>query len=89
MSEVRVFSGSSPLLLVTICALQVHDIYGYMRLPYYEVHPGEGPYALFVHGFLSSRAQWLPNLNQLSTVCRPVVVELFGHGRSTSPAERR
>ena len=87
MSEVRVFSGFYPLLLVTICALQVHDIYCYMRLPYYEVHPGEGPYALFVHGFLSSRAQWLPNLDRLSTVCRPVVVELFGHGRSTSPAE--
>jgi pimeloyl-ACP methyl ester carboxylesterase len=40
---------------------------------------------LLVHGFLSSRAQWLPNIEALSTIGRPVVVELFGHGRSPSP----
>ena len=56
-----------------------------MLLPYYEVRAGRGPYALMLHGFLSSRAQWLPNLEALSTVCRPVVVELFGHGRSPAP----
>ena len=56
-----------------------------MLLPYYEVRAGQGPYALMLHGFLSSRAQWLPNLEALSTVCRPVVVELFGHGRSPAP----
>ena len=37
---------------------------------------------LFVHGFLSSRAQWRENLEPLAAVCRPVVVELWGHGRS-------
>ena len=53
---------------------------------YYEVHGDRGPYILLVHGLLSSRAQWLPNLKVLSTFCRPVVVELFGHGRSPSPS---
>ena len=56
-----------------------------MLLPSYEVHAGRGPYALLLHGFLSSRAQWLPNLDALAAVCRPVVVELFGHGRSPAP----
>ena len=56
-----------------------------MLLPYYEVRDGQGPYALMLHGFLSSRAQWLPNIEVLSEVCRPVIVELFGHGRSPSP----
>jgi pimeloyl-ACP methyl ester carboxylesterase len=54
---------------------------------YYDVHDGSGPYALLVHGFLSSRAQWTLNLAALSAVTRPVVVELFGHGRSPSPPE--
>lgn len=45
-----------------------------------EVHDGSGPYALFVHGFLSSRAHWMPNVGPLSEVCRPVVVEQYGHG---------
>ena len=52
---------------------------------YWEVHPGQGPPMLLVHGFLSSRAQWLLNLEALSQVCTPVVVELWGHGRSPSP----
>lgn len=56
-----------------------------MLLPSYEVYAGRGSYALLLHGFLSSRAQWLPNLDALATVCRPVVVELFGHGRSPAP----
>ncbi len=54
-------------------------------LLFYEVHGTAGPLALLVHGFLSSRAQWLPNLPALSRFCRPVVVELFGHGRSPTP----
>lgn len=58
-----------------------------MLLPYYEVREGKGPYALMVHGFLSSRAQWLPNIDALSAVCRPVIVELFGHGRSPAPED--
>jgi pimeloyl-ACP methyl ester carboxylesterase len=52
---------------------------------HYEVAPGRGPYLLLVHGLLSSRSQWLPNLDALSAVCRPVVSELFGHGRSPAP----
>jgi pimeloyl-ACP methyl ester carboxylesterase len=55
--------------------------------PYYEVHGGDGPFLLLVHGFLSSRAQWLPNLTTLSEVARPVVIELYGHGRSPSPTD--
>lgn len=55
---------------------------------YHEVHDsGCGPYMLMVHGFLSSRAQWRPNLAKLQTVSRPVLVELLGHGRSPAPTE--
>ena len=54
-------------------------------LLFYEVHGNHGPHLLLVHGLLSSRAQWIPNLEALTAFCRPVVVELFGHGRSPSP----
>ncbi len=54
---------------------------------YAEVHGTTGPYLLLVHGMLASRAQWLANLDALSTVCRPVVVELYGHGRSPAPEQ--
>lgn len=53
--------------------------------PHFDVHPGTGPYLLLVHGFLSSRAQFAPNLAGLSRVARPVVIELWGHGRSPVP----
>ena len=53
--------------------------------PYVEFHEGEGPHLLLVHGFLSSRAQWRPNLEGLKSFCRPVVLELWGHGRSPTP----
>jgi len=53
--------------------------------PFVEVHPGKGPYVLLVHGFLSSRAQWMLNIEALSKVTRPVIVELWGHGRSPAP----
>ncbi len=55
-----------------------------MRL-YYEEHEGTGPYLLLVHGMLSGRSQWMLNLDALREVCRPVVVELWGHGRSPAP----
>ncbi len=48
---------------------------------------GVGPYLLLVHGLCSSRAQWRPNLAALEGFCRPVVVELLGHGRSESPGD--
>ena len=54
-------------------------------LLYYEVHGTQGPYLLLVHGILSSRVQWMPNLEALTAFCRPVIVELLGHGRSPSP----
>jgi len=52
-----------------------------------EVHAGSGPHLLLVHGLCSSRAQWRPNLAGLSGFCRPVMVEVLGHGRSQSPDE--
>jgi 2-succinyl-6-hydroxy-2,4-cyclohexadiene-1-carboxylate synthase len=53
-----------------------------------EVEPGgRGPYLLLVHGFLSSRAQWRPNLAALKQHVRPVMVELWGHGRSPVPED--
>lgn len=52
---------------------------------YFEVHSGNGPYLLLVHGILSSRAQWMLNLEALSKITQPVVVELLGHGRSPAP----
>jgi pimeloyl-ACP methyl ester carboxylesterase len=54
-------------------------------LVYYEVHGTHGPFILLVHGILSSRAQWIPNVQALADFSRPVIVELFGHGRSPSP----
>lgn len=51
----------------------------------YEVLPGQGPHLLLVHGALSNSAQWRPNLSALSKFCRPVVVELLGHGDSPAP----
>jgi len=53
-----------------------------------DIHgDGRSPYLLLVHGMLSSRAQWKPNLSALARVCTPVTAELWGHGRSPSPAE--
>lgn len=61
-----------------------HDIDG-MR---FDVRgDGDKPYLLLVHGFLSSRAQWRPNLEALSEVSTPVTIDLLGHGRSASPPE--
>ena len=58
-----------------------------MTEPFWEVHEGRGPFLLLVHGFLSSRSQWLSNLDELQQHCQPVVMELYGHGRSPSPNE--
>jgi pimeloyl-ACP methyl ester carboxylesterase len=52
-----------------------------------DEHPGVGPHVMLLHGFLSSRAQWRANLEGLSAFCRPVTVELWGHGRSPTPAD--
>ena len=58
-------------------------------LPHWHVHPGDGPHLLLVHGFLSSSAQWMLNIEALRSLCTPVTVELFGHARSPSPTDRR
>jgi pimeloyl-ACP methyl ester carboxylesterase len=55
----------------------------------YTVHPGKGPYLAMLHGFLSSSAQWQHNLDALSTVCRPVTIDLWGHGDSPAPTEQK
>ncbi len=52
-----------------------------------EVYEGCGPFLLLVHGALSSRAQWHSNLAALRRVARPVVIELWGHGRSPAPED--
>ncbi len=51
------------------------------------VHEGTGPPALIVHGAMASRSYWADNVEALAAVCRPVVVELWGHGRSPSPTD--
>jgi len=55
--------------------------------PYWEVHPGRGPHILLLHGLLCSRAQWLLNIDALAKVAQPVIVELWGHGRSAAPED--
>lgn len=56
-------------------------------LLHFEVHEGEGPPLLLVHGFMSSRAQWAANLEGLRRFATPVTVELWGHGRSPVPED--
>ena len=58
-----------------------------MILPDWRVHEGSGPHLLLVHGFLSSRSQWLLNLEALAAGCTPVTVELYGHSNSPSPED--
>lgn len=53
----------------------------------WKMHDGSGPFLLLVHGMLSSRNQWLPNLKELSDVCTPITVELYGHHSSPTPSD--
>jgi 2-succinyl-6-hydroxy-2,4-cyclohexadiene-1-carboxylate synthase len=55
-----------------------------MRIPW-EVHPGDGPHLLLVHGFLTGPAQWQANLQALAAGCTPVTVSLWGHAGAPSP----
>lgn len=50
-------------------------------------HEGTGHVALLVHGAIASRSYWHDNIDSLRTVCRPTVLELWGHGRSPSPTD--
>lgn len=53
---------------------------------HYETHgSADNPALLLVHGFLSSNAQWLPNIESLSTRFHLVTAELWGHGQSPLP----
>ena len=59
---------------------------GVTDAPYAEAAPDNGkPPVLLVHGFLSSRGQWLDNMEGLSEFSRPVIMELHAHGRSPAP----
>ena len=57
----------------------------------FERHSGPdgGPVLLLLHGFLSSRTQWMANVESLCEFCHPVTIELWGHGRSPAPAEAK
>ncbi len=57
------------------------------RLAWEEVPGGRGPYMFCVHGMLSSRLQWTPNLPCLLQRVRPVVFDLWGHGESPTPED--
>ena len=48
---------------------------------------GSGPFMLMIHGMLSSRAQWVRNKQALSELCRPVLIDLWGHGVSPVPTD--
>lgn len=50
-----------------------------------QIHQGEGPFILLVHGMLASRSQFLLNLPSVAKCCTPVTVELLGHHDSESP----
>lgn len=54
---------------------------------YREQISGTGPCAFFLHGMLSSRLQWEPNLPRLARHLRPVLFDLWGHGSSPSPLD--
>jgi 2-succinyl-6-hydroxy-2,4-cyclohexadiene-1-carboxylate synthase len=55
---------------------------------HYEVHDGApGPFVFMVHGMLSSRRQWDSNLHAVAQIGRPVVFDLWGHGRSPAPRD--
>lgn len=50
-----------------------------------EAGNADGPPMLFIHGFLSSNAQWDLNRDELGQHYRLLMVELPGHGRSQVP----
>ena len=52
-----------------------------------QVHQGNGPHLLLVHGMLASRSQWLPNLERFSHYTTPVTIELLGHHDSSAPKD--
>jgi pimeloyl-ACP methyl ester carboxylesterase len=57
------------------------------RMPYRVVGSRRAPYMFFMHGMLSSHAQWRPNLPALVGLVRPVLFDLWGHGEAPCPEE--
>jgi pimeloyl-ACP methyl ester carboxylesterase len=57
------------------------------RMPYRVVGSRRAPYMFFVHGMLSSHAQWRPNLAALVDLVRPVLFDLWGHGDAPCPED--
>ena len=59
-----------------------------MELPrlHYDILGSRGPHIVLLHGMLSSRAQWTPQLHWQRSY-RLVLVELLGHGRSPAPRD--
>jgi len=58
-----------------------------MRLNVEIAGPEDAPALLMLHGFMSSRWQWAPNLTRLTQAYRVVLAELWGHGDSPAPAD--
>lgn len=56
-----------------------------MRLNFEIVGKEDGPAILLIHGFLSSNAQWLPNIEALGKDYKLIMAELWGHGESPTP----
>jgi len=56
-------------------------------LAYERVGDATRPSLLLLHGFMSSRHQWLANLDALGDAFQLVLVELWGHGRSPEPTD--
>ncbi len=53
-----------------------------------DFHGPEGaPPLLLMHGFMSSRAQWMLSVPRLGRRFRLAIPELLGHGRSEAPEE--
>ena len=56
-----------------------------MRLNFEVTGKEDGPGILLIHGFLSSNAQWLPNIEALGKDYKLIMAELWGHGESPIP----
>ena len=64
---------------------QLHPLARMHRL-HYQAHGNPAHEAIaLLHGFMSCNAQWLSNIEALSTRHRVVAIELWGHGRSPTP----
>lgn len=49
-------------------------------------HPGIGPKVLLIHGIGSSSGDFNPVISAMGDFCRPVTIDLRGHGASGKPA---